>query len=296
MKLLGLVSLVSGSLLAQTVTPPNPLAETFFEITGSQTATIINSGLLTYPSPSDLFPDLRSRFGMHLPSPVPHGSESYPYAATSPAIAPFYSQFPGGEATYNPQTRSSQPDLTTVQPAPPPDLQLIFLDAGGSHSLVAIDLTNPAVIGQVVVPSIAGPFGIRPSATGAANEVWSANQGLEISVVDLGSQTLLANILTPSVPQAVAPAGIVFTNAGATALEAVGYYSPDSAGNNGALLTIDAVGRTVTSTLQLKYVPTAIVVSPDGLTAYILSEGERLPITTSSAARRTSPCRPTGQD
>jgi hypothetical protein len=123
----------------------------------------------------------------------------------------------------------------------------------------------------VTVPSVAGPFGIRPSATGPANEVWTANGGLEVSVVDFGSQTLVANILTPSIPQAVAPTGIVFTNGGATALEAVSYYSPDSAGNNGALLVFDAVSRTVTSTLLLKNAPGAIVIAPDGLTAYLMT-------------------------
>jgi hypothetical protein len=175
MKLLWLLSLVAGSLFAQTVTPASTLAETFFEITGSQTETILNSGVLTFPSPTDLSPDLRRRSaGMHLTSPVSNGSTSYPYAATSPAIAPFYSQFPNGEATYSPLIRSragaSHLDLTTVQPVAPPDLRMIFLDGGGSRSVVAIDLTNPGVIGHVVVPSVAGPFAIRPNATGAANE------------------------------------------------------------------------------------------------------------------------------
>jgi hypothetical protein len=65
--------------------------------------------------------------------------------------------------------------------------------------------------------------------------------------------------------------GIVFTNDGATAFEALKYDSPDSAGNNGALLVFDAVNRTLTSTMLLKFVPTALLMAPDGLTAYILS-------------------------
>jgi hypothetical protein len=260
MKLPWILSLISSSLFAQTVTPPSPLAESFVEITGDQSETVLNPGVLTFPNPSVASPDLRSRSaGAHQSSPISTGQATYPYAATRPAIAPFYNQFPNGEAT------------TTVQPTAPPDVRMIFLDGAGSSSMVAIDLTNPGVIGHVTVPSVAGPFGIRPSATGPANEVWTANGGLEVSVVDFGSQTLLANILTPSIPQAVAPTGIVFTNGGATALEAVSYYSPDSAGNNGALLVFNAVSRTVTSTLLLKNAPGAIVIAPDGLTAYIMT-------------------------
>jgi len=42
-------------------------------------------------------------------------------------------------------------------------------------------------------------------------------------------------------------------------------------GNLGVLLAFDAVTQTLTSTLLLKYAPTALVMSPDGLTAYLLS-------------------------
>jgi hypothetical protein len=44
----------------------------------------------------------------------------------------------------------------------------------------------------------------------------------------------------------------------------------DSAGNKGALLKLDAVGRPVISTLLLKSAPTALLMAPDGLTAYLL--------------------------
>jgi hypothetical protein len=260
MKLLCVFLIVSGSLLAQTVTPATPSAEAFFYITGvagNQNETVVDSGV------SSLLGYLTA--GPTQTSPVSIGSVTYSYAATSPAVAPFYNQFPDGEVMYSPH-------LTTVQPVAPPDVQMMFLDAAGSSSLVDLDLTQSGIISQVVVPNISGPFGIRPSATGPPNEVWVANGGTEVSVVDLSAQTL-ANILTPSIPQSVAPVGFVFANGGATALEAVAYYSPDSAGNNGALLAFDAAGRTLTSTLPLKYAPSALVASPDGLTAFLLSSG-----------------------
>jgi hypothetical protein len=99
-----------------------------------------------------------------------------------------------------------------------------------------------------------------------------ANGGIQVSVVDLASQKLLTNIQTPSIPQASAPAGIVFTNSGATGLEAVSFLSSDSAGNNGALLVFDVVSRTLKSTMFLKDRPTALVMASDGLTAYILDD------------------------
>jgi hypothetical protein len=272
MKLLFVFLIVSGSLLAQTVTPANPLAETFFYITGvagNQGETIIDSGTFSLPGYLTAGPTQTS--------PVSTGSVPYSYGATNPSIAPFYNQFPDGETTYSPLFRSrlaaaSHVNLTTVQPVAPPDLQMMFMDGAGSSSFVDLDLTNSGIISQVVVPNVSAPFGIRPSATGPPTEVWVANGGTEVSVVDLSAQTL-ANILTPSIPPAVASVGIVFANRGATALYAVGYYSPDSAGNNGALLVFDAASRTLTSTLQLKYTPTALVASPDGLTAYLLSSG-----------------------
>jgi hypothetical protein len=106
--------------------------------------------------------------------------------------------------------------------------------------------------------------------------VWVANSGLEVTVANLSTQSVVTNILTPSIPQAVQVAGIVFTPVGTIALEAVQFYSPDSSGNNGALLVFDTVGRTVTATLPLKYAPTTLLMAPDGSTAYILSNGGML--------------------
>jgi hypothetical protein len=214
--------------------------------------------------------------------PAPIGSTPFPYSAVDPVIAPFYGSYTDGQTLYVPSYRPGSAmvasGLTTVQPVAPPDPQMIFLDGLG-NSLIAVDLTTLTVVGQVVVPSTTGPFGIRPSATGSASEVWVLNSGnevsagAEVSIVNVGTQSLVTNILTPSIPPATSavPTGIVFTNDGAAAFETFKYLSPDSSGNNGALLVFDAVGRTVTSTVPLKYAPTALVMAPDGLTAYILS-------------------------
>jgi hypothetical protein len=153
---------------------------------------------------------------------------------------------------------------------------MIFLDGLGA-GLVELDTRTLSVVSLVAVPSVTGPFGIRPNATGPVNEVWVANSGnevaagAEVSVVDLSAQSLVTNILTPSIPQSAVPTGIVFTGDGATAFETFQFLSPDSSGNNGALVRFDAVGRTVTSTMLLKFVPTALLMAPDGLTAYLLS-------------------------
>ena len=186
----------------------------------------------------------------------------------------FNSLAPGQVAhtvVYGPFSDTPQAGMATVQPSTPPDPQIIMLDGLG-NSLLEFDLNTYAVTKSVVVPNQSGPFGIRPSATGIANEVWVSNGGLEVSVVDLGAQQLLTNILTPSIPAAVAPAAIVFTNSGATALEAVKYFTPDASGNQGALLVLDAVNRSVKSTLLLKDRPIALVMAPDGLTAYLLDD------------------------
>jgi len=185
----------------------------------------------------------------------------------------FNSLAPGEVAhtiVYGPFAKPDHPLVSTAPPVVPPNPQMIMLDGLG-NSLLKFDLTNFAVLSQVVVPSTSGPLGVRPTATGDAHEVWVASGGAGVSVADLGALSVIATIPTPSIPTAVAPAGIVFTNSGATALYAVAYYSPDSAGNNGALLVFDAVNQKVTSTLPLKYAPTALLMSPDGITAYLLS-------------------------
>jgi hypothetical protein len=151
---------------------------------------------------------------------------------------------------------------------------MIFLDGTG-NSLVAIDLTTLAVVGQVVVPSTSGPFGIRPSATGPANEVWVANGSAQVSIADLGSQQLITNIQTPSIPSGVS-AGIVFSTDGTTAFEAIQFFSADASGNNGTLIQFDAVNRKVTSTLPLKNGPAALLMAPDGSTAFLLGGSGQL--------------------
>ena len=164
--------------------------------------------------------------------------------------------------------------LAALVPAAPVDPQMIFLD-GLSYNIVEFDLTTFAMTSSVTLPPQAIVFGIRPSATGPENEVWTAHAGTinQISISDLGAQSVLANIPTPSLdPNESKPVGIVFTNSGLTALYAVGYYTPDSAGNNGVLLVFDVVSRKLRSTLPLKYRPTALLMAPDGLTAYLLSD------------------------
>jgi hypothetical protein len=152
---------------------------------------------------------------------------------------------------------------------------MILLD-GLTYNALKLDLGTQQVVSQVVVPSTSGPLGIRPTATGPQHEIWVANAGLEVTVADFATQSVVTNILTPSVPQACVPVGIVFTNDGATALEAFQFFSPDSAGNNGALISFDAVNRKVTSTLLLKTGPAALVMAPDGLTAYLLSNNGQI--------------------
>jgi len=201
-------------------------------------------------------------------------TEFYDYHPNAPHLPPVYN--PSAEPAPAPTAaKPVHPQLTTAQPATQPDPQVIFLD-GLSNNAIKFDLTTETIVSQVVVPSTTGPLGIRPAATGPQNEIWVANGGLEVTVVDLAAQTVLANIPTPSVPQASVPAGIVFTNDGTTAFEAVSFFSPDSSGNNGALLVFDAVNRVVTSTFPLKYAPTALLVAPDGLTAYLLSSSGQL--------------------
>jgi hypothetical protein len=147
---------------------------------------------------------------------------------------------------------------------------MIFLDGLG-NTAIAFDLTTNTIVSQVAVPSTTGPLGIRPVSAGQQNEIWVANGGLEVTVVDLAGQKVVTNILTPSIPRASTVAAIAFTNDGGTAFEAVGFSSPDSSGNNGALLVLDAVNRVVTSTFPLKNAPTAMVMAPDSSTVYLLS-------------------------
>lgn len=194
------------------------------------------------------------------------------YPAVNDLLAAFYSAYPDGDDQYGafPLPASQiRKALTTVTPVTPPDPEMIFLNGLG-NTLMAVDMTNFATVSQVVVPSTSGPLAIRPTPTPPAQEVWVANGGLQVSVANLGAQTLVTNILTPSIPPGSTTAGIVFTPDGTTAFEAVGYPSADSSGNNGALVVFDAVGRTVSSTVPLKNAPAALLMAPDGSTAYIL--------------------------
>lgn len=174
--------------------------------------------------------------------------------------------------------RPIRSSLTTVQPLAPPDPSLVLLD-GLSGNLLKFDLTTGTVVSQLTPPTSAiGPLGIRPSADGPSNEVWVANGAYQlavnqVTVADLSGQTVLANIPLPSIPTSATPAGIVFTNSGATAFEVFRYASPDASGNQGALVVFNAAQRVVNSTLLLQYPPAAIVMAPDGLTVYLLSTG-----------------------
>lgn len=202
-------------------------------------------------------------------------TEFYNYHPSAPHLPPVYNPSAEPSRLAPMSDKPLHPQLTTVQPASQPDPQVIFLD-GLSYNAIKFDLTTDAIVSQVVVPSTSGPLGIRPVATGPQNEVWVANSGSGVTVADFASQTVAANIPTPSVPQAAAPAGIAFTNDGATAFEAIGFFSPDSSGNNGALVVFDAVNRKVKSTFPLKYAPTALLMAPDGATAYLLSSNGQL--------------------
>ena len=186
MKLLCLFLLIAGSMLAQPplstrgeATKAERLALLFGRISPPTTHLDVDffqyfvGGYRTFAIP----------FAVGQTSPVLTGSATFPYTAVYPLVAPFYNQFPNGEVKYSPLSRSRSAaavhlDLTTVQPVAPPDPQMIFLDGSGStSSIIAIDLTTLTVVSQVVVPSIVGPFGIRPSATGSSNEVWVLNSG-----------------------------------------------------------------------------------------------------------------------
>jgi hypothetical protein len=267
MKLLYMFLLVSGLLFAQVKGPEAAAGYDRFVFTLSMIAFDRQLELKT-----DYLEDVKAGniHGVSLRPDLTMTSAS-PIVVTASWASPFSAVYPTLVPIYTPPR-----GLTTAQPAEPQDPQMVFLDGLGD-SLVEIDTTTLTVVSQVAVPSTVGPFGFRPVATGTANEVWVANSGnevpagAEISVVDLSAQTLVTNILTPSIPQSAVPTGVVFTRDGATALEAFQFESPDSSGNTGALVRFDAAGRSVTSTLLLKFAPTALLIAPNGLTAYLLS-------------------------
>jgi hypothetical protein len=162
--------------------------------------------------------------------------------------------------------------LGTVPPSAPPAPSMVLVD-GLAGDVIELDLTTNTVVKRVTPPlSAIGPLAIRPSADPASKEVWVANQTRQVTIVDLAAQTVLANVATPSIPSVFNAVGMAFSNSGAAAFEAVKYASPDASGNNGALLVFDAVQRAVTYTFPLKYTPAVMVMAPDGLTIYLLSQ------------------------
>jgi len=169
--------------------------------------------------------------------------------------------------------RALRSRLTAAPPSTPVDPEMIFLD-GLSYNIVEYDVMTDTITSQVTLPPQARVFALEPTIMGPENTVWTAHAGTvnEISICDLATQSVVATIPTPSLnPDNTVPVGLVFTNGGEAALYAVSYYTPDSSGNNGTLLVFDAASQTLAYTLPLKYAPTALLMAPDGLTAYLLS-------------------------
>jgi hypothetical protein len=225
-------------------------------------------------------PFVNKYIGIDYPGPVCNPLPQGQAEALSPVLAAltlFYGLAPdyAHYKVYGPFARPAHPELTLAQPATPADAQMILYD-GITNNIVDLDLTTNAILSQYTIPisTYVSVFGIVPSVTGASNEVWAVSPQQGVFVVNTGNGTLTANIPIPSLNVAnTVPVGIVFTNSGNTALYAVRYYTPDSAGNNGALLVFDVASQTLTSTLLLKYAPAALVMAPDGLSAYLLSNG-----------------------
>jgi DNA-binding beta-propeller fold protein YncE len=278
MKKILCLSLISSGLLSAQARPhlacviPPPSVTNAFPIYASHTDESKNTHIMVavIPLPNGgCLADNRPFWVPHIAAqatsvtPVVTGSLDTTFNALYTVIAPFYDYFPGG-----PPATQSNP--ATVQPATPPHPLMIFVDGFGT-GLIAVDLAALTFTSQVAaIPMGAGPLAIRPSSAGSSNEIWVAEYGA-VAVVDLAGKTVAANISIPSIPVAVAPAGIVFTPDGATAFEAFGYGSPDSSGNNGALIVMNAATRTVSATLPLKIQPTAVLMAPDDSTVYILS-------------------------
>jgi hypothetical protein len=166
--------------------------------------------------------------------------------------------------------------LSTQQAVAPPDPSIIILD-GLSGDVLRFNLLTGTVGSSVAPPQTAqSPMAIRPSGQLVDDEVWIANGSSQLWVLNMATQTVVANIATASVPSLALPAGIVFTNDGATAIEPFRFLSADAAGNSGVLVVIDAAARKVTSTLPLKFRVATVAMAPDGLTAYLLSHSGQL--------------------
>jgi hypothetical protein len=186
----------------------------------------------------------------------------------------YFKYLPPQFAPYKHDTGAApRPRLTVAQPATQVDPEMIFLD-GLSYNIVEYDVMTDTITSQVTLPPQARVFALQPTIMGPENTVWTAHAGTvnEISICDLATQSVVATIPTPSLnPDNTVPVGLVFTSGGEAALYAVSYYTPDSSGNNGTLLVFDAASQTLAYTLPLKYAPTALLMAPDGLTAYLLS-------------------------
>jgi hypothetical protein len=195
-------------------------------------------------------------------------NEFYNYHPNAPHLPPVYQA--QVRAQSDPPAGRAQPkDLSSQQPLAPPDPIMVLLDGLG-NTAIQFNLASQSIVGQVTVPSTIGPLGIRPVSTGPQNEIWVANNN-SVVVADFAAKKVVATIPFPSsLPSTAPPAGIVFTNDGNTVLEALTFNSPDSAGNTGALLVFDAVGRTLVSTTLLKIRPIVLLMAPDSYTAYLL--------------------------
>ena len=55
---------------------------------------------------------------------------------------------------------------------------------GLGNSLLQFDMTNFSLLSQVVVPSTAGPYGVRPTLMGPQNEYWVANGASGIAIAN----------------------------------------------------------------------------------------------------------------
>ncbi len=178
---------------------------------------------------------------------------------------------------YSPQEvlGMARPRAATVQPTMPSDPHLILFDGIG-WSMDKVDLNTFAVT-QVPLNSNLTPFvntfGVRPATTGNAHEVWVASPPspgtMAISIADFNTGQIATGIPGLALGPDDNPVNVIFTGDGLTALVAVS-QTPDAAGNNGAILAFDAVGRTLKSRLPIKDAPQQLLISPDGLTAYSL--------------------------
>jgi hypothetical protein len=194
-------------------------------------------------------------------------------APVSAGLRKFYSLAPEVEhhtPIYLDKVKSIRPEAI-IKPVIPPHPQLIAFN-GFTYDFFKYDLATNQFITSVVLAPQARMFAERPGSVDAS-EVWVGHGGLidQVSIVDLAAGKVLATIPTTSLdPNNSEPTGLVFTNGGATALYTAKFFQADSAGNYGALVVLDAVNRRVLSTQPMKVAPEALLMAPDGLTAYLM--------------------------